>query len=322
MKRVLLSFIIVSSVTVATFGLSEAFFSDTETSSGNVLAAGAVDLTINSEDNPEAIVEIADLKPGDEKVIPKVLNVNSNAAFVWMHIKDLVSSQGVSTGPEELEEGQNVERHDIENFLTYGFDVDGSVLVGAGDEVAFPDVVSCWIPLGELPGNTDVLVSQSFHFDEQVTNWAQGDELTFAEEFYATQVQNNPGATPPDLGTGRLWSTETLSCNSNLAGEWDLTFTCVTGCSGVFPHRMDVATSNTGTGDFTGTGFYIPNPAVSWDILSATTIGASVEFRVDYKNINPGYFVDLVGEVKQDGTMEGTAASNASQTFTWTAIRI
>ena len=74
-----------------------------------------------------------------------------------------------------------------------------------------PDAVSCWIPLGVVEGNEDASLYQSFHFDEGVTNWAQGDMLTFTEEFWAVQDRNNDLG-PPDTGSGRVWSEEEKKC--------------------------------------------------------------------------------------------------------------
>jgi len=51
MKKVLLSLLTIAGVAVVTFGATQAFFSDTETSTGNILQAGALDLTIDSDCN-------------------------------------------------------------------------------------------------------------------------------------------------------------------------------------------------------------------------------------------------------------------------------
>src|SRR3990167_4622842 len=49
MKKILLSLSVVAAVAVVVVGATTAFFSDTETSTGNVLAAGAIDLGIDNE---------------------------------------------------------------------------------------------------------------------------------------------------------------------------------------------------------------------------------------------------------------------------------
>src|SRR3989344_7704884 len=112
----------VAIVSVATF----AFFSDTETSEGNNFTAGRLDLLVNGQNDPEAIVFFEDLKPGDDYIQEKDLFVDFNPANVWLHLKgpdeqtsyDPVSAQGNQTEPEILEEN-GVPKHDIENYIDY-----------------------------------------------------------------------------------------------------------------------------------------------------------------------------------------------------------
>ena len=49
MRKILLSILTIGIVGGAAFAATQAFFSDTETSTGNVLAAGAIDLLIDNE---------------------------------------------------------------------------------------------------------------------------------------------------------------------------------------------------------------------------------------------------------------------------------
>lgn len=217
MRKILSSILIIGVVGALAVGLSSAFFSDTETSTDNTFQAGSLDLKINSLDNPPAIVNVDDLKPGDDVFEEKILKIIDNPAFVWMHIKDLVDDQGTQTSPEIVDENLlGGPKYDLQNYLTYDLSVDNEIIIDFDDEILLPDAVSCWIPLGELPGNTDATVTQSFHFDEDVTDWAQGDTLTFTEEFYATQVRNNPNALPPDTGSGRVWDPESKICTDEL----------------------------------------------------------------------------------------------------------
>ena len=217
MKRILLSLITIGITSSLAFGLTGAYFSDTETSEENTFVAGAIDLMLNGDDNTDSIVYFDDLKPGDDYIEEKILRVDTNPAYVWFHIFGLDSNQGTQTEPEEVEEAENEPKWDIENYLTYDLSIfrDGEneeVLVDYEDGNLLPEMVSCWIPLGELPGNTDVVVNQSFHFDPEVTNWAQGDTLTFTEEFYAVQSRNNPNPQPPESQTGRYWDPLAKHC--------------------------------------------------------------------------------------------------------------
>lgn len=213
MKKALYSLLSIGVISTLVVFASNAFFSDTETSTGNAFESGSLDLLVNGQNNPDSIIEVKDLKPGDDVYREKELTVQ-NPAYVWMHIKDLVDDQGEQYEPEEVEENQNGQQSNIQDFLTYDLSVrrngiDDEVLIAAEDERLLLDMVSCWIPLGEIDSGTTT-ITQSFHFDEGVTNWAQGDKLTFTEEFYAEQVRNNPNASPPQRDM--VWDSEQKIC--------------------------------------------------------------------------------------------------------------
>lgn len=317
MKKVLSSLLVIGVVGATAVGLSSAFFSDTETSTDNTFVAGELDLKIDTLDNPPALVNVTDLKPGDDIFEEKILKIIDNPAFVWMHIKDLVDGQGTPTDSETNEENTDWggPKSDIQNYLKYDLTVNTAPIIEFTDEILLPDAVSCWIPLGELPGNTDVTVIQSFHFDESVTDWAQGDTLTFTEEFYATQVRNNPGATPPVLDPPRSWSSDLKKCVSDLSSKHNLTFTCTSGCSGVYLHTINMGSPDV-FGDFTGTGFYNPNPLYTWDV-TGNTAGISFTADILYTGLGAGYTVNLIGTVDASGNVNGTAVSSSPQTFTF-----
>ncbi|MCH7641442.1 hypothetical protein IID22_04570, partial [Patescibacteria group bacterium] len=151
LKRLLISLLIIGAVGIVTVNLSSAFFSDTETSSDNTFQAGSFDLLVDGQNDPTAIVNVDDLKPGDDIFEDKILSIE-NDAFVWLHLIVFESGQGASTEPEELEE-DGTPKHDIENFLTYDLSVGETNIITFEDNTLFPSTFSCWIPLGEIePG--------------------------------------------------------------------------------------------------------------------------------------------------------------------------
>lgn len=312
MRKILGSLVIIGTVSVSLFGLSKAFFSDLEISLGNVLGAESLDLKINDADNPVAIVDVDDLMPGIDKIVEKRLKIIDNDGNVWMHIKDLVSSGGIETEPETQEESISGEKHDIENFIKYDLSVADDVLIDFEDDVLFPEAVSCWIPLGGLTGDEETTVHQSFHLDPDVTNWAQGDSLTFTEEFYAEQ----DGAGPALLEGNRIWNAEEKKCvEEEIISKHNLVFTCVSGCSGTFPHTLNIDSFDA-SGNFDGAGFYNTNPAYTWDV-TGNAGGTNFDAHVLYTGSGAGYFVDLTGTRDASGNANGTATSSTSQTFTW-----
>src|SRR3990167_10224680 len=134
MKKVLSSLIVIGVIGSAAIGLSSAFFSDSETSQDNSFVAGELDLKIDSLDNPPALVNVTDLKPGDDIFEDKILKIIDNPAFVWMHIKDLVDAQGTQTEPEDLEE-DGTPKSDIQNYLTYDLSIEDEVIIDFDDNV-------------------------------------------------------------------------------------------------------------------------------------------------------------------------------------------
>jgi len=103
MKKILLSLSVVAAVAAVVVGATTAFFSDTETSTGNVLAAGAIDLGIDndsyfngafnqgtsweldfdlSDSPPRFLYNFTDLKPGDFGEDTISIHVNDNPSWV------------------------------------------------------------------------------------------------------------------------------------------------------------------------------------------------------------------------------------------------
>lgn len=64
MKKILMSVAVIGFVGAIAAGATGAFFNDTETSTGNFITAGALDLKLNGGDDPiQAVVALPDLKP-------------------------------------------------------------------------------------------------------------------------------------------------------------------------------------------------------------------------------------------------------------------
>lgn len=187
-----------------------AFFQDLETSQANITSAGLLDLLVNGQKDPTGIVVIDDLKPSIPQFSHKTVQTD-NPAKIYLHLKDFVATQGAQTEPEIAEETVSGPRSDIQTVTDYDLTVGESSIISLTDATTLADAFSCWIPLGEIPATTPVPVEQSFHMRSNTTNWAQGDVLTFTEEFMALQV-NDPAV--PDTGTGRGWNPETKKCEN------------------------------------------------------------------------------------------------------------
>ena len=119
MKKIVLSLSMIAVVAVVAIGATGAFFSDSETSTGNTFTAGAIDLTVASQatynGQPDTnstwnfkdlasgnlFFNLADVKPGDSGENTIGLNVNSNPAWSCATIAVTADDNNSCTGPEK-----------------------------------------------------------------------------------------------------------------------------------------------------------------------------------------------------------------------------
>lgn len=111
MKRVILSLAIIGIVSAIVVGVTTAYFSDTETSSGNTFTAGSIDLKIDCRgtdcDFPlkdlvgDPFFHSTDIKPGDSGEATVSFHVYDNNAWARMKITNLHNYEYGCTEPEE-----------------------------------------------------------------------------------------------------------------------------------------------------------------------------------------------------------------------------
>lgn len=120
----------------------------------------------------------------------------------------------------------------------------------------------------------------------------------------------------PVLGNAGIASAVTAP-TWDVRGNYTINFHCLTGCSGDYPHAMNVASENLTNGDFAGYGNYIPDTSYTWS-MTGNTSGDSLTFTIVYTATAAGSTYTLVGTIDENGAMSGTA-SGMGQTFTWSA---
>jgi predicted ribosomally synthesized peptide with SipW-like signal peptide len=175
-----------------------AYFSDVETSTGNVFTAGTLDLKINGLDDPY-VLQLVNIEamPSETVVAPKITvkNAGQNAGIFDLHFKNVVDYGGLNPEPEQVYETANGIRDDISNALFVDIEVDYDQ-DGVIDQILIPDY---WVTLGRLesirldfPYALNASASWdlylSFHLCANVDNWGQGDYTTFDIEFTLHQV--------------------------------------------------------------------------------------------------------------------------------------
>ncbi|MFP4045594.1 MAG: TasA family protein [Candidatus Aenigmatarchaeota archaeon] len=119
--KILASLMVIGMVGLVAVAGTLAYFSDTEASTGNVFAAGELDLKIdwnesyNGElietqpltDNPGPIFELFDVKPGDEGEATISFHIFDNPAWVWMRGEMTMDAENGKSEPETQETDAN-----------------------------------------------------------------------------------------------------------------------------------------------------------------------------------------------------------------------
>lgn len=95
-KKILVSLSIIGAVAAIIIGGTVAYFSDTETSTGNTFSAGTLDLAVGEENpNQSPDFTISNVKPGDSGTITYILkNVGTIAGYLDLSGISATSSEG------------------------------------------------------------------------------------------------------------------------------------------------------------------------------------------------------------------------------------
>lgn len=102
MRKILLSLITILAVAGIAVNSTAAYFNDTETSTGNSVSAGTLDLKVNDNDDPVIeSIQISNIKPGDTiSKIWKLKNVGSVPGKVKITVKNIVDNDNSCSDPE------------------------------------------------------------------------------------------------------------------------------------------------------------------------------------------------------------------------------
>jgi len=178
-----------------------AFFSDTETSEGNTIGAGTLDLWVNGGDldsqEVTKLIALEDLKPSlVQETADITLKIIDNPGKLYKMITNVECFQANQTEPEVDEETAYPGRAEwkFTDYTWFDMKINGQTYVPDG-LVKVGELAGKWIYLGEFQPMTNVVIKQSFHLDADVTNWAQGDVCQFDEVFMVRQV-NAPRMSP------------------------------------------------------------------------------------------------------------------------------
>lgn len=188
-----------------------AYFSDTETSTGNSFAVGTLDLVVNSE-NPLSSVLIdgssVSLAPGDSlsQVSIPCLNDGDLTGDLHVRITSVTPSGGTavypsgdpkcSNEPEYYAEGGPgswVAVDDIDTVMTLDADENGGSGITGLDGQTISSVEDTWVKVkDDLAGGETFTLDLGATLSDSTTNEYQGDTVTFTLEFALTQVDETP----------------------------------------------------------------------------------------------------------------------------------
>ncbi len=197
MSKILLSLTIVTAVAVIAIGATGAYFSDTETSTGNTFTAGSLDLNIDGDNQNVVMFSVSKLIPGDSGTQEILLNNTGNLnGFLDVSFLNLVNNDVSCNDPEDDVDatcgtGQVGELADNLDIVCYIDENDNDVYDG-GDELIFSNKALSIIgeklsDYGFTAGASKVF-RMEWSVDSGVGNIIQSDEAGFDVEFELSQT--------------------------------------------------------------------------------------------------------------------------------------
>jgi predicted ribosomally synthesized peptide with SipW-like signal peptide len=216
-----------------------AMFSDTETSSDNQFTAGELDLTVdwnesyNGEhvetqeltNDPGAIFQLGDVKPGDHGEATVSLHLEDNPGWIWMNLNQTANWDNACTEPEHEAEGQCGSEGELDEELEFVIWADDGDNIKQEDEKLIFEGTAQELEeqsMSEegvlLDGNPSTNKTEPFSGEEtgyigikyeiplETGNQIQGDSLKYDISFYTEQRRHNEN--PDNLWEGSENSTE------------------------------------------------------------------------------------------------------------------
>ena len=206
MKKILIGLSVIAAVAAIVVGGTIAYFSDTETSAGNTISSGTVDINIDGNNPWEGTYQMENMEPGDSKDIAfNIKNVGTYPARVWKIIKNVQTEENGITEPEQDWYNANnggSSKNDIDSAIVYEMYVNENLAVEKEAGITLSQIKDYYINLVKTdqpfeqndgdgilyPGET-IAVVQKYYFDPNLAdNWAQSDKMSFDIEILAQQV--------------------------------------------------------------------------------------------------------------------------------------
>lgn len=221
MKKILLSLAIIAGMATVITGITTAYFSDTETSTGNTISLGSLDLKVDGVDDPGVYnFDVSAMNPGEEgEHTFELKNTGTIEGYASMEINNLTDDDNGLEEPEvdygDTTGGPGEGELDEQTMIRAWVDTDCDNEYDAGEDVIFEEYavdmpmdvnllnaghgyVSSNILLGE---NEFACIAVSYEFEHQtgdINNEAMSDSFVFDILFDLHQEQTC--SLPPNGG--------------------------------------------------------------------------------------------------------------------------
>jgi spore coat-associated protein N len=206
MKSILISFMTMALVGALIGGGIYAYFSDTESSAGNICTAGTLDLQVDGE-NPwtSTALTISDMEPGAAATPVDITceNAGNLTGDLYMRITSVTDTGETINEPECVAEGGswtspsgpcngNTPIDDISTQITFSCQVDSSPVAGLNG-VLLSALPGTWTLIkDDLSDAAGITLSIGGTLSGSATNEYQGDKSTFTIELYLAQDGQTP----------------------------------------------------------------------------------------------------------------------------------
>ena len=215
-KRILMSLGVITVVAAVVIGGTIAYFSDTETSTGNTFSTGVIDISIDDQNPWTESWNIGDMKPCETGYITfNIRNPGDNPVNIWKTVTVTETIDTPINEPECVYGGgvwdsnaqaccKNcgtgyIAKSNLHNWMNYDLSVrvpipdnnDGAwwqTIYKDEDDVRVASINGKSILLGMIPAGGTMEVTQSYHLIPETDNWAQADTMKFDITIYGEQL--------------------------------------------------------------------------------------------------------------------------------------
>jgi predicted ribosomally synthesized peptide with SipW-like signal peptide len=191
MKKIVLSLAVVAIVATVAVSATRAYFSDTETSTGNTFTAGTIDITSSFSDTAPFV--LGDMKPSQVAYSNFTIhNSGTNPVNVWKKVDKIVTEENGTNEPELAYYTAHPNLvGPAQNAIDTAIQYDLSVVLKDGQGVAqwnqtlynlnktINQIQGNGTFLGMIPAGWSMDVTESYHMIAETENWAQSDKMTF-----------------------------------------------------------------------------------------------------------------------------------------------